>query len=56
MYYEFVTVRKLLKPIAILSDDIEMNQSIYKFANSYDLQLFQFSLDEKNAVGIAIDK
>ncbi len=56
MYYEFKTVWNLINPIAILSDDVELNQSIYKFSDSYDLRLFQFNLDKKNAVGIVMNK
>ena len=56
MYTEFTKAKKYLNPVAFLSDDIELNESLIDFSKANKLTYFQFNLDNKNSVGIAVKK
>jgi len=56
MYTEFTKAKKYLNPLAFLSDDIELNNSLSDFSKENNLTYFQFNLDNNNSVGIAIKK
>ena len=52
MFSEFTTAWKILKPIAILSDDVNLNKSFSNFCCSKDLEFIEFSLGNGNSVGL----
>jgi hypothetical protein len=52
MFSEFTAAWKILKPVAILSDDINLNKSFSNFCRSKDLESFEFSLGHGNSVGL----
>jgi hypothetical protein len=52
MFYEFTAAWKILKPIAILSDDVNLNKSFSDFCCSKDLKCFEFSMGYGNLVGL----
>ena len=53
MFSEFTTAWKILKPIAILSDDVNLNKSFSNFCRSKDLEFIEFSLGHGNLVGLS---
>jgi hypothetical protein len=53
MFSEFNTAWKILKPIAILSDDVNLNKSFSNFCCSKDLEFIEFSLGHGNSVGLS---
>jgi hypothetical protein len=53
MLSEFTAVWKILKPIAILSDDVSLNKSFSNFCLSKNLESFEFSLGHGNSVGLS---
>ena len=53
MFSEFTTAWKILKPIAILSDDVNLNKSFSNFCRSKDLESIEFSLGHGNSVGLS---
>ena len=53
MFSELTTAWKILKPIAILSDDVNLNKSFSNFCRSKDLEYIEFSLGHGNSVGLS---
>ena len=53
MFSEFTMAWKILKPIAILSDDVNLNKSFSNFCCSKDLEFIEFSLGHGNSVGLS---
>jgi hypothetical protein len=53
MLSEFTAVWKILKPIAILSDDVSLNKSFSNFCLSNNLESFEFTLGHGNSVGLS---
>ena len=54
MYSEFKSALRALDPIAIISDDVSLNKSFYKFCKRENLRFMQFRLSLGNAAGIAL--
>ena len=52
MFSEFTSAWKILKPVAILSDDVNLNNSFSDFCLSRNLQFIEFSLGYGNSVGL----
>ncbi len=52
MFSEFTAAWKILKPVAILSDDVNLNKSFSNFCRSKDLESFVFNLGHGNSVGL----
>jgi len=53
MFSEFTAAWKILKPVAILSDDVNLNKSFSDFCRSKDLYFIEFSLGHGNSVGFS---
>ena len=53
MFSEFTVVWEILKPVAILSDDVNLNKSFSDFCRSKDLHFIEFSLGHGNSVGLS---
>ncbi len=53
MLSEFTTAWKILNPVAILSDDANLNKSFSDFCSSKDLDFIEFSLGHGNSVGFS---
>ena len=51
MFSEFTAAWKILNPVAILSDDVNLNKSFSDFCRSKDLYFIEFSLGHGNSVG-----
>ena len=54
MYSEFKIAKKVLDPVAIISDDISLNKSFFKFCNKEKFMFKQFRISSGNAAGIAL--
>jgi len=53
MFSEFTAAWKILNPVAILSDDVNLNKSFSDFCRSKDLYFIEFSLGHGNSVGFS---
>jgi len=53
MLSEFTAAWKILNPVAILSDDANLNKSFSDFCSSKDLDFIEFSLGHGNSVGFS---
>jgi hypothetical protein len=53
MYSEFTAAWKILNPVAILTDDANLNKSFSDFCCSKELDFIEFSLGHGNSVGFS---
>ena len=54
MTWEFKTAYRILKPMAIISDDVNLNSSFSDFCNLLNLPFVNFSMGSENPVGAVV--